>query len=302
MNKAEKEFNTANDLIQNQFNGLPRLKNKVRFDIYLGLAYTNYKKGRYDEAEKNYNKALELHLGPYFDSLARLNRGRTRLDKGDFLGALDDLFKANNERSLSATAHSNLGLVYLKQGLYGKAESEFNEALDLNPDLAHAYYNLGVLYNEEGNKQRAEKLFKTATTVDKNFSEAWDALKKLKGTELRNLGGDWYDWWFGKDTSRYRKGVGIAIVVLIGILVARANYNIHYNLEVSTSLFAVLAINILIILLPILNKLKVGPIELDVQSKGERLVSIEAHSIEKLNPETVTVIGIPFVLFEFILY
>ena len=302
-NKAEKEFKTANDLIQNQLNGIQRLKNKVRFDISLGLAYTNYKKGRYDEAEEKYNNALELHLGQYFDSLALLNRGRTRFENGNFLGALDDLSKANNEPSLSATAHSNLGLVYLKQGLYGKAESELIKALDLNPNLAHAYYNLGVLYNEEGNKQRAEKLFKTATTVDKNFSEARDALKKLKGTELRNLGGDWYDWWFGRDSTRLRKGVGFAIVALIGILVAKANYNIHYDLQVSTSLFAVLAINILIILLPILSKLKMGPIELDVQSKGERPVSIEAHSIDSLNPDdTRFVTGIPFVLFEFILY
>jgi protein O-mannosyl-transferase len=119
--------------------------------------------------------------------LALLNRGRTRLDKNDFLGAIEDLSRAINEPKLSATAHSNLGLVYLKQGLYGKAESELNEALEQNPSLAHAYHNLGVLYNEEGNKQRAEKLFKTATIVDKNFSEARDALKKLQGTELRNI-------------------------------------------------------------------------------------------------------------------
>lgn len=302
-NKAEKEFKTANDLIQNQFNGIQRLKNKVRFDIYLGLAYTNHKKGRYDEAEKKYNDALQLHLGQYFDSLVLLNRGRTRFENGDYLGALDDLSKASNEPSLSATAHSNLGLVYLKQGLYGKAESELVKSLDINPNLVHAYYNLGVLYNEEGNKQRAEKLFKTATAVNKNFGEARDALKKLRGTELRNLGGDWYDWWFGRDSTRLKKGVGTAVVVLIGILVARANYNIHYDLEVPTSLFAVLAINILIILLPILSKLKMGPIELDVQSKGERPVSIEAHTIDSLNPDdTRSVTGTPFVLFDFILY
>jgi hypothetical protein len=90
---------------------------------------------------------------------------------------------------------------------------------------------------------------------------------------------------------------------MIGFLVARANYNIHSDLEVPTSLFAVLAINILIILLPILSKLKMGPIELDVQSKGERPVSIEAYSIDSLNlDDTRSVTGTPFVLFDFILY
>jgi len=304
--EAEKKFKTANDLIENQFNGIQRLKNRIRYDIYLGLAYTNHKKGRYDEAEKKYKDALELHLGYYFDMLALLNRGRTRLDKNDFLGAIEDLSKAINEPKLSATAHSNLGLVYLKQGLYGKAESELNEALEKNPSLSHAYHNLGVLYNEEGNKQRAEKLFKTATTVDKNFSEARDALKKLQGTELRNLGGDWYDWWFGKNSSKLKKSVGIAVVALIGTLVAKANYNIYYDLQVSASLFAVLAINILIILLPILSKLKMGPVELQVQSKGERPILIEAYAVGSLITDDIKsvtgVTGAPFILFDFILY
>ena len=67
------------------------------------------------------------------------------------------------------------------------------------------------------------------------------------------MGGDWYDWWFGRNSTKLKKGVGIAIVALIGMLVAKANYNIDYDLQVSASLFAVLAINILIILLPILR-------------------------------------------------
>ena len=301
--KAEKKFRTANDLIQNQFNGIQRLKNRIKYDIFLGLAYTYHKKGQYEEAEKKYNDALELHLDQYFDLLALLNRGRTRLDKGDLLSALEDLTKAKNEPRLSATALSNLGLVYLKQGLYGKAESELNKALELNPNLAHAYHNLGVLYNEEGNKQRAEKLFKTATTVDKNFSEARDALKKLQGTEIRNIGGDWYDWWFGRNSTKLKKGVGIAIVALIGILVAKANYNIYYDLQVSTSLFAVLAINILIILLPILSKLKMGPVELEVQSKGERPIIIEAYTVGSQTADEIgSVVGGSFILLDFILY
>ena len=302
--EAEKKFRTANNLIQNQFNGISKLKNKIRYDIYLGLAHTNHVRGRYEEAEKNCNDALELHLRGYFDSLAFLNRGRTRLDNNDYLGALEDLSRAIKEPSLSATAHSNLGVVYLKQGLYGKAESEFYKALELNPNLAHAYYNLGVLYNEEGNKQRAEKLCKTATVVDKDFSEARVAHKKLQGRELKNIGEDWYNWWFGK-SSKLRKGLGIAIVALIGISIAKANFNIHTDSEVSASLFAVLAINILIILLPILNKLKMGPVEIDVQSKGERErpVFIEAVTIDNQNldvPKSVT--GTSIALFDFILY
>jgi tetratricopeptide (TPR) repeat protein len=301
--KAEKKFRTAIDLIQNQFNGIQRLKNRIKYDIFLGLAYTYHQKGQYEEADKKYKDALELHLDQYFDSLALLNRGRTRLDKGDLLSALEDLSEAKNEPRLSATAHSNLGLVYLKQGLYGKAEFELNKALELNPNLAHAYHNLGVLYNEEGNKQRAEKLFKTATTVDKNFSEARDALKKLQGTELRNIGGDWYDWWFGRDSTKLKKGLGIVIVALIGILVAKANYNIYNDLQISASLFAVLAINILIILLPILSKLKMGPVELQVQSKGERPVLIEAYTVGSLTADDIrSVTGGAFILFDFILY
>jgi hypothetical protein len=89
-------------------------------------------------------------------------------------------------------------------------------------------------------------------------------------------------------------------------LVAKANYNIYNDLQVSASLFAVLAINILIILLPILSKLKMGPVELQVQSKGERPILIEAYAVGSLITEDIKSVtgmtGAPFILFDFILY
>jgi tetratricopeptide (TPR) repeat protein len=99
--KTEKNFKIAFNLIQNQFNGIQRLKNKIQYDISLGLAYIYYRKERYEEAERKYNDALELHLA-----------------------------------------------------------------------------------------------------------------------------GGWYDWWFGKDASKLKKAIGIAMVVLTGIVVAKANYAI----------------------------------------------------------------------------
>jgi tetratricopeptide (TPR) repeat protein len=228
----------------------------------------------YDIAEENFNRALDLKPPKFLEAILILNRGQNRLDDGILSGALHDLLKAKEYSHTAAYAHTNLGKLYFKQGLNSKAESELLTAIEENPELAHAYFNLGVLYNEEGKKERAEKLFQTTLDLDRDFKEARNALKKLQETGIKGLR-DWIDWWFGSNSSVYRKALGYAIITFAGsLLVIMAIYDTYWSNKgagfgVSQSLLIVLAVTIVTLLLPSISKLKLGPVELDMKSIGK---------------------------------
>jgi hypothetical protein len=82
---------------------------------------------------------------------------------------------------------------------------------------------------------------------------------------------DWIDWWFGSNSSVYRKAFGDAIITFAGsLLVIMAIYDTYMlKFDVSQSLLIVLALTLVTLLLPSISKLKLGPIELDMKSIGK---------------------------------
>ena len=122
-------------------------------------------------------------------------------------------------------------------------------------------------------KDRAEKLFQTTLDLNRNFKEARNALKKLQETGVKGLR-DWIDWWFGYDSPVYRKALGYAIIIFAAsLLVIVVIYDTYWKdkggFGVSQSLLIVLAVTIVMLLLPSISKLKLGPIELDMKSIGK---------------------------------
>ena len=268
--KAESMFKKALQLADSQYVGDPRQRQlQIKINAYLGLGYVYYKRTIYDIAERYCCNALELQPEPYFEAVILVNRGRNRLADGDLIGAKADFCIAKKDPFIAPTADSNLGLIYYKQGLSEKAESEFIKAIEKMPDLPHAYYNLGVLYNEEGDKERARKLFQTALNIDRDYKEAKRALKKLDNSDVSNIG-DWYDWWFSSNASSLKKGIGIATLILIGVLIGKASYDAVLNSDIKQSMFGIIAIAIVFLVLPLISKLKIGPVELEMKSKGQQ--------------------------------
>jgi tetratricopeptide (TPR) repeat protein len=119
----------------------------------LGLAYVYNNRGKCNSAEKYCNEALELKHETYLKAVIYLNRGRNRLDDDNLIRAEQDFSEASKEPLLRRHARTNLGLVYYKQGLYAKAETELNEAIEECPGLPHAYYNLGAMTMERNNRR-----------------------------------------------------------------------------------------------------------------------------------------------------
>jgi tetratricopeptide (TPR) repeat protein len=272
-------FNEALRLAKEQLCGFPSTRISVQAMAHAGLGYLYSKSGLYKKAERCYYEALwtieyssESH-SPSMRSLKSfilLNRGRSRLDSGRLEDAKEDFLEARKEPDLLAHVETNIGVLYYKQSFNGKAKSRFHHAIELKSDLAEAYYNLGVVYNDEGKKEKAIRLFRTARDVDGNLSEAHEALEKLEGSKVGDIR-DWYNWWFGIATTPCKKALGTVFVALILLGISSAFYDIHMSgSEVSNSLFGVLGFALIFLILPLITKLKLGTIEIEMESKGKR--------------------------------
>jgi tetratricopeptide (TPR) repeat protein len=76
-------------------------------------------------------------------------QGREKVErKMDKLKAYIDL---QNRRAVRL--YYNLGVLHFQEGEYKKAETQFLEALKIDPDDGYTHYNLGVLYDEKLNNK-----------------------------------------------------------------------------------------------------------------------------------------------------
>ena len=219
-------------------------------------------------------------------------------------------------------AHNNLGVYYLNQALYEEAEDQFKKSLLINDSIPHARYNLGALCYKKGEFDRALILIKNAVFMEPGFNEAKKALYKIE-SQRKGLGSEWFDWWFrDKETEHKMKIKRILsknlskiclfflVVSLLIMTIGALLYELYFHKiidiwvphnssdtknngsnysEVDENAFLVIiGICFAIILLPLISKLKVGDIELDLESKGSRLATLALISsglFEEENPE-----------------
>jgi tetratricopeptide (TPR) repeat protein len=126
--ESENIFKKALNLVEDQFVDNTQQKD-ILARINLGLGNIHYSRMLYDNSDKYYSKALDLHPEPFLEATIFLNRGRNRIYKYDVSEAKRDLSKAEEEPMLSPYVHNNFGLLYYKAGLNEKAKSEFNDAI-----------------------------------------------------------------------------------------------------------------------------------------------------------------------------
>jgi protein O-mannosyl-transferase len=106
----------------------------------LGAMY--YLDSRFDLAEKEYLKALDLY-------------------------------------PQEKMAHNNLGLLYMMRGEYQKAQEEYKKELAINPTDENALFNWGRLCYKAGNKKDAETLWRKALEANPDDIEAMKLLYAL---------------------------------------------------------------------------------------------------------------------------
>jgi tetratricopeptide (TPR) repeat protein len=228
----------------------------------------------------------------------------TSTGKEDFKGVLE-IYKAAHPEikdelaEIAARAHNNLGIYYFNEADYERAEKEFRDAIDVDDTNAHARYNLAALYHRKGEEARAIRLFQNASNLDSNFSEARGALEKLGSLKKGGLVSEWRNWWFEskmESKGKIRKRGGRLIMpILAGALIAimiTAFATLAFELYIAGieylknmgnieqmkplpdadegAFIIIIAISIVILMLPFINKLKVSDIEIELETAGFR--------------------------------
>lgn len=121
----------------------------------------------YDDALASFSKVLTKEPS---NSLARVNVGFICLKKRIFGEAIEHLSKAirlDNDKKATLYAHFYLGLVYLQREMYEDAETFFEKALGLGPNLIEAYYALGRTRWFAGDRERARRTWEEGFSANK---------------------------------------------------------------------------------------------------------------------------------------
>jgi tetratricopeptide (TPR) repeat protein len=121
----------------------------------------------YDDALGSFSRVLTKEPA---NSLARVNVGYICLKKRIFGEAIEHLSKAirlDNDKKATLYAHFYLGLVYLQREMHEDAQTFFEKALALGPNLIEAYYELGRAHWFAGAPDRARQVWEEGFRANK---------------------------------------------------------------------------------------------------------------------------------------
>jgi regulator of sirC expression with transglutaminase-like and TPR domain len=98
-------------------------------------------------------------------ALTHTNRGTAYLRKGQYDAAIGEYNKALQINPRSAVAYYNRSVAYTSKGQYDKAVTDCSSALQLNPSDAKSYYSRGVSHWHLGSKNKAIKDLQSAAKL-----------------------------------------------------------------------------------------------------------------------------------------
>jgi tetratricopeptide (TPR) repeat protein len=166
--------------------------------VLVKLGEAEEAKGRYDKAERLYEKAIKEHteaigINPYYATdhnnlgyvLTRL--GEIKEIKGEYKEATRLHEEAEKEHRTAirikpeyASAHHSLAYALGKLGRDEEAEKEYRETIRLNPESPFAHNLLGhLLANKLGRNEEAEKEYRAAIRIKPDYPSARNNLGYL---------------------------------------------------------------------------------------------------------------------------
>ena len=131
------------------------------------LGWAQMLQAKYDHALAQSQRALAREPR---NAQARTNLGYVCLKKGIFGEAIEHLSKAirlDNDRKATLYTHFYLGLVYLEREMYADAESFFQRALALGPNLVEVYHELGRAMWFDGRREQAMQTWREGLAANK---------------------------------------------------------------------------------------------------------------------------------------
>ena len=141
-----------------------------------GVAYFELKE--YANALLDYEQAQKLQpdfYQPYY------NRALLKTAQGDTDGAIKDYseairFAPDTSRSVAADIYLNRGQLFAGTGNLTSALTDFQKAIELNPQNALAYFNRGSIHFQQDEYPVALTDFAKAVQLDPKFGKAFHAL------------------------------------------------------------------------------------------------------------------------------
>jgi len=103
---------------------------------------------------------------------ANLLAGEIESARGDFGAAVEYLEKARQQDAGNVDVLSSLGLVFVGQGLFRGAATQFREVTRLRPDFAPGHFNLGLALLKLGDAPGAEKEFRQVLKLASDYEKA----------------------------------------------------------------------------------------------------------------------------------
>ncbi len=131
------------------------------------LGWAQMLQEKYDDALMQFQKVLMREPA---NALARINVGYICLKKRIFGEAIEHLSRAirlDTDRKATLYAHFYLGLVYLERDMFEDAQTFFQKALVLGPNLIEAYYELGRAYWFNGQRDEAMQTWRDGFLANK---------------------------------------------------------------------------------------------------------------------------------------
>jgi tetratricopeptide (TPR) repeat protein len=160
----------------------------LRLDVYSNKGFIYLQTGKYEEALKNFSKAIEIDAGYYN---AYLGMGRTKQALNDLQGAISFL---NTALQLSKTSEAYICRADVKIAL-GDAEgarTDLDNAMQLEPDKPDIYINKGMLELKLGNINNAFMEYNKAVALNRKNYQAYlyRAIAKYSINEFRDAVAD----------------------------------------------------------------------------------------------------------------
>jgi tetratricopeptide (TPR) repeat protein len=135
--------------------------------LYCVTAERAQQVGKHESAIKYWTRCINRgDLTPANLAIAHYNRGLAYYNKSRYDQAIRDYTKAIRFDSSDAAAYANRGNAFQRKGQAGPAIQDYDEAIRLGPGDAGSYYNRGLARQAQGNDDLAARDYGEAIRRD----------------------------------------------------------------------------------------------------------------------------------------
>jgi len=146
------------------------MNEKISAKDYFERGNMSYKQGKYEEAIRDYKKALKTNPNGYS---TWGNMGAAYEKIGNSEKAIECYLRSLKINPMYAEGWYNLGVVHRNLGNYEESIKCCQRALEINSNLSAAWYNLGIASGKLGRHKTAIECYRKAVSLSSLFEDAW---------------------------------------------------------------------------------------------------------------------------------